>query len=667
MLHAFVRTTLLLASTAAAACAAAPPQDGPPQSLALIVAIGGYPQADPGIGRSHELGPLKGPPHDAVQVRSLLVDRLGFRPDDIMVLQDAAATHAAILRAFREHLIGRAGPETRVVFWYSGHGSRVPDRSGREGNKDMQRQWNMTGAFDSSLVAIDSRAEDRRGSHDITDDEVHSLLRVLCARAGHVLVVTDCCHSGGVTRGGWQAGSRQAADGTEVPAPELLPFWPADVPFLDDDAQQRQAACDYVHIAACADDELAWDHRARDVGTLTFYLANALREADATTSYRTLALRVRAQVAANARGPQTVQWYGNVDQPVLGGGAVLPRPGGFPALAIGPGGDLRVDAGALHGLQRDMPLRVRDLDGNQLGTARITALRATEAEARWNGAMPARLRDRAISVLPAGPGRRPRLPVAAGDLAGVLRDSAWAEAVAGDQEYSLASRDGRTVLLHEGWPVRTLPADTTRLERELWREYLFRTLWEAPATPGAFPLTIRARAVTEAELARYPGYEAAAVEPLGAADDPRFRLRAPILTADGAGGGLLAVTVGNRSDQELHVVLLSVTEARQVSVIDADRDQVVRSGEQRTWLVAAGPHPDWTRPRPMRDRYLAIGTLRPGDYSAFESSAPAPTTARGSSGPAWLEAALTAEPTRGDPPGQGLWGVAWLDLVLEPR
>src|SRR5258706_5657500 len=99
-----------------------------PARMALLVGVEHYAPGTPA-----SVPTLGGCRADVLGVRDTLVARFGFAPEDVRVLLDEQATHEAIVRAWREWLIGRAGPETEVVFWYSGHGARIPDASGVKG------------------------------------------------------------------------------------------------------------------------------------------------------------------------------------------------------------------------------------------------------------------------------------------------------------------------------------------------------------------------------------------------------------------------------------------------------------------------------------------------------------------------------------------------------
>jgi len=94
--------------------------------LALIIGISDY------AGTSNDLNYCD---DDALEVRDTLVQKYGFSSSNITLLLDTEATDANI-RAGIEWLITNSGPDSHVVFWYSGHGSR----SNKNMDDDPERQ-----------------------------------------------------------------------------------------------------------------------------------------------------------------------------------------------------------------------------------------------------------------------------------------------------------------------------------------------------------------------------------------------------------------------------------------------------------------------------------------------------------------------------------------------
>ena len=120
---------------------------------------------------------------DALDIRDLLVDpeRCGYPAENVTLLLDGQATRAAILAALAG-LAASAGPESAVLVYISGHGGRVASGPG-------------AGEYLLPVEAVlDSDAE--LASTAISGDEFTAALRAIGARK--VLVVFDCCHSGGI-------------------------------------------------------------------------------------------------------------------------------------------------------------------------------------------------------------------------------------------------------------------------------------------------------------------------------------------------------------------------------------------------------------------------------------------------------------------------------------
>jgi hypothetical protein len=117
---------------------------------------------------------------DAVRFADALTEGAGMRRENAVVLTDAQATTDNVRAAFRD--IGqRMRPGDRFVFFYSGHGSRVPraagpDRSDPDG-------------MDETLSLYDA---------DITDDEMNDLMALV--DGGLSLMVLDACFSGGFSK-----------------------------------------------------------------------------------------------------------------------------------------------------------------------------------------------------------------------------------------------------------------------------------------------------------------------------------------------------------------------------------------------------------------------------------------------------------------------------------
>jgi secreted trypsin-like serine protease len=135
---------------------------------------------------------LRGTVNDVRNMRRLLIETFGFKPEQIVTLTDAQATRANILETFEQWLVAGSAPGSRVVFFMSSHGFQSPERA-RGSEPD---------GMDETLVPHDVFVETVGGRkavrNQIIDDEIADLLKAIPDRK--VMVVIDACFSGTATR-----------------------------------------------------------------------------------------------------------------------------------------------------------------------------------------------------------------------------------------------------------------------------------------------------------------------------------------------------------------------------------------------------------------------------------------------------------------------------------
>lgn len=646
--------------------ATAPPAQPTGKKIALLVGLQEY-----AVPPDAEFGALHGPRNDMRTIQDLLVTRLGFAAEDIKVLLDAQATHAAIVQSFDEWLIRRADADTEVLFWFGGHGSRTRDRSDVAGAEQDY--------MDATFLAFDSRAEESNGAYDIVDDELHSLLAALTQRTHRVMIVTDACYSGGGVRGGSSlVGVRGVASGNQpLSHSRIADFWPADVPFLDDgDLRAPDIAQKYVHLSACTNQQRAFEifvqepDERRIYGAFSYYLVQAMREARPGDSIRRIAERARLLVATHVPN-QSVCCEGALDREFLGASFVA-RPNGFEASASADG-ELRIDAGALHGLARDSELEIRDDGSRKVGTARVELLGSSAATARWLQA-PAEPLPPGTVLRALETSRPAHLPPLRVEIEGTLRDSLasspWLTAVTEGGDYRIVGDAGNAVLettegvrLWKDQPIDAALRDETR----------FRALWQLPQHAGSLPVRAAFVPPTAQELERAwdRPMVAAPVRPLGNAAGS---FEAALQPYDQKLGELAILEVTNEHDHDLHLAVLSVTEARQISVLwptAEERDRLLPVDEIVRVPVLVGAEPTWSLQRPMCDRYIVVVTKRYVDFNSFVTPQTRGDEPDASDLPGVLRLALTASRTRGGPTPidefAKQFGVTSVDLLVQRR
>ena len=289
-----------------------------------------------GINKYQYVPDLKGTVNDVKAMRDLLVRSFQFPKEHIRVLTDASATRNGILSAIREHLIAKARPDSVVIFHYSGHGSRVKDRSGDESD-----------GYDETLVPHDSGRRDHE-NRDITDDELNGLLRQLVEKTPNVTFILDSCFSGSALRGSGLARTVEPDDRDPPDRPESQPSRSRGI--SDGASGFRPANAQYALISGAADQEQAYEvhQEAKTYGALTWHLTQQIRQVGAEATYRDVMDLVRAKVTAlfPAQHPQLEG--ARSDNLVFSDRSLVPEP--YVLISPLSGRTVKLQAGQVHGV-----------------------------------------------------------------------------------------------------------------------------------------------------------------------------------------------------------------------------------------------------------------------------------------------------------------------------
>jgi hypothetical protein len=141
---------------------------------ALIVGVGKYqlPNAN-----------LKGIDLD-VNMASDMALYMGISPENVHVMMDENATLANV-KAQMRWLTKDVGPKDRVFFYFSGHGTQVPDQNGDEAD-----------GLDEAMVLNDIDGKSYNGLY--IDDDFGEALKQIPSQ--NIIVMVDACHSGTGTK-----------------------------------------------------------------------------------------------------------------------------------------------------------------------------------------------------------------------------------------------------------------------------------------------------------------------------------------------------------------------------------------------------------------------------------------------------------------------------------
>ena len=210
------------------------------EDRALLIGVGRY---------AHFDDRLKGVSLD-LDMMTEIAQLLGFQPHTIKILDHEHATTANVHHALENWLVKQVGPQDRVLIYFSGHGSQVPDENHDERDR-----------FDEVLLLYDTSLTVKGGRQSLDgvlhDDRFHQSLSQIKSR--NILIILDACHSGSATRN------------LRI-TPRTIPVKDAQVKYLYysplleaagnrgkfdvmEPAQSNVSRGRYVAIAACREDE----------------------------------------------------------------------------------------------------------------------------------------------------------------------------------------------------------------------------------------------------------------------------------------------------------------------------------------------------------------------------------------------------------------------------
>jgi len=160
--------------------------------LMILLLIPGFAEAENraliiGVGKYRiENASLPGIEQD-VNNMIKIAQQIGFADNQIKVLRDADATLVNIENGLTTWLIQGVKPSDRVLIYFSGHGSYIPDENGDEDD-----------GTDEVLLPYDTEQTEKGLKNALVDDRFGELLAKIPSK--EVFVLIDACHSGSSTK-----------------------------------------------------------------------------------------------------------------------------------------------------------------------------------------------------------------------------------------------------------------------------------------------------------------------------------------------------------------------------------------------------------------------------------------------------------------------------------
>lgn len=259
------------------------PGGGDPNAkYALVVGINDYP------GTSND---LNGPVQDARLMREILIQRLGFKAENVVLLTDGEGNREHIIEAFSRHL-GQAGPNGTAVFYYSGHGTQLEENVALTGSLDPEND-----GVDEALYVWGTGQ-----AGVLLDDELGHLADGL--RTERALLIFDACNSGTGTRAQGDGQAKEVLWKNAVSTVDLPDGWIVTNATSTRTAQQARNALggpsSHVLLAGSRDQEYSftaggWPKYGGVISVFTYYLANELEQLTPNTTWEQLMDRVQRQ------------------------------------------------------------------------------------------------------------------------------------------------------------------------------------------------------------------------------------------------------------------------------------------------------------------------------------------------------------------------------------
>lgn len=341
---------------------------------ALLIGINDYHQESvPAVS------PLYACMNDVASIRAMLLKHYKDMIKDesqIMSLLNEQATRENVITGFKKHLTQAKANDVAFVF-YAGHGStNITALQFQPFTVDRQEQ---------TWVLYDSRI---RGGLDLADKEIALLVEEIGQTQAHIVVISDSCHSGSVTRDieDFMSLRQRAVTGTndERTLESYLSGAYLNRPNLSIPNTR------HILLAACERVEKAREGLDNH-GVFTKALLDILEKTGGQLLYSELFVQIRAKIQGYVKNqtPQVEAHNGfNPRQGFLGRQV---EGGRFERYRIrydrtSQPGRWKIDLGAAMGIQSDLgsPVGIRVFDavseGNLLGETNLLALNVTESD-----------------------------------------------------------------------------------------------------------------------------------------------------------------------------------------------------------------------------------------------------------------------------------------------
>lgn len=359
-----------------------------PNLHALIVGINAY--EDQVVLNKRVIFPrLRGCVNDANKIKRYLENETAFNQKNITVLTDQQATKAEVVKAFLA--LKKAKKDDVVVFYYSGHGTQ---------EKADATVW--TAEQDAKLECLVCYYnKNHQNDYLLADKELRYLIQQVSKNKPHVVVISDCCHSGDNTRNA-DIVKTTYQEVIERRIPYVFPQRTWDKFIFNGSLQPTDfqgihidkvlPPSQHISLSACESDESAVEVGGE--GIFTKYLVKSLEASGGQLSYAALHGRVK-QMLNNAFEQTPIMYIPAAYQKKLASTNVFNKPSSgnsstYADVLRDGGGNWVLQRGAIHGIgQSTKSITVKD--GAKSYQASVQAIGADTTVLNFDPATKAKL------------------------------------------------------------------------------------------------------------------------------------------------------------------------------------------------------------------------------------------------------------------------------------
>jgi hypothetical protein len=309
---------------------------------ALLVAIDHYPEG---------IMPLNGCINDAEAMAFELHRHYDHEYSQVhcVRLYNEKATRAAIIEAFG--LFKAAGKDDICLFYFAGHGSRIP-------TTDF---WEAFSGYNQCILCADSGPET---GNELIDKELSWLIHTnIPDGQPHFVAIMDCCYSGGNTRNSGLVTERKAAG--RVAARPLEGYLGHTGYIRHEDGKWSAPKTRHLAFAASKPHQTAKEMQLGELhrGVFTYSFIEVLRETQGRLSYAELEVRVAQKIAMRTYDqiPQLEAIAGADNSRGFLNGAVRSMRRFYAGWNRG-NSRWELDAGLMAGIQADSCVRIGEVD-----------------------------------------------------------------------------------------------------------------------------------------------------------------------------------------------------------------------------------------------------------------------------------------------------------------